>query len=50
MNHPRQVDWVKACHGTGELAVGVYYAAAMKKEERQGVVRYIKDLYDTPCG
>ena len=44
MDHPRQVEWAKACRGTGKLAIGVYYTDAMTKEERLGVVKDIKEL------
>jgi hypothetical protein len=50
MEHDRQVEWVKACHGTGKLALGVYYAEKMTEEERKGVVGYIRGLYTIPCG
>ena len=50
MNHPRQVDWVKNCHGVGTLAVAVMYNEIMAKEERQKACKYIRELYDVPCG
>ena len=50
MNHPRQVDWVKNCHGVGSLAVAVMYNEIMDKEERQKVCKYMRGLYDVPCG
>lgn len=46
MNHPRQVEWVKKCHGLGKLAVAVYYTELMKKEDRDKIVSYIRDLYN----
>jgi len=50
MNHPRQVEWVKNCHGVGTLALGVMYTELMEKEERKKVVNYIRGLFETPCG
>ena len=32
MNHPRQVEWVKNCHGIGKLAIAVLYGEIMSKE------------------
>jgi len=50
MNHERQVQWVKTCHSVGKLAIGVMYAEMMKAEERRKIVKYIRGLYDMPCG
>jgi len=50
MNHKRQVDWVKACHGTGKLAIAVYYTGEMPAQEREKISNYIRGLYDMPCG
>jgi len=48
MNHPRQVEWVKKSYGLGKLAVAVYYTELMKSDERQKIVKYIRDLFNTP--
>ena len=50
MDHPRQVEWVKNCHGIGRLAIAVLYSEIMSKEEREKACRYIRSLYDVPCG
>lgn len=48
--HPRKVEWVKNCHGTGYLNIAIMYAGAMTKDERQKVVKYMRGIYTVPCG
>jgi hypothetical protein len=50
MSHPRQVEWMKACRGTGTIAVAVMYAEKMTKEERQKVVNELQVQYNSPGG
>jgi hypothetical protein len=50
MNHERQVDWVKNSHGIGKLAVAVQYTGLMNKEDRQKIIKNLRELYDIPCG
>ncbi|MFP4467194.1 MAG: hypothetical protein ACLFP1_09090 [Candidatus Goldiibacteriota bacterium] len=50
INHERQVDWVKACRETGKLAIAVYYTGEMERDERIKIKKYIRGLYDVPCG
>lgn len=47
MNHKNQVDWVKKSRDIGKLAIAVMYAELMSAEERQKVVNYIRDLFNT---
>jgi hypothetical protein len=46
MNHPRQVEWVKKSRDIGKLAVAVNYTHLMKKEDRQKMVSYIRELFN----
>jgi hypothetical protein len=47
MNHPNQVDWVKKSHDIGKLAVAANYTGLMTKEDRQKIVQYVRELYNT---